>query len=36
MASWEPVGIDRNGTGDEAYEWGDDSMNDLAKTKTIQ
>ena len=24
MASWEPVDIDRDGTGDEDYEWGDD------------
>ena len=28
MTSWEPVDIDRDGTGDEDYEWGDDLMND--------
>ena len=26
---WEPVDIDRDSTGDEHYEWGDDLMNDL-------
>ena len=31
MASWEPVDIDRDGTGDEDYESGDDLMNDLEK-----
>ena len=31
MASWEPVDIDRDGTGDEEYEWDDDVMNDLEK-----
>ena len=31
MASWEPVDIDRDGTGDEDYEWGDDLMNDLER-----
>ena len=31
MASWEPVDIDRDGTGDEEYEWGDDLMNDVEK-----
>ena len=31
MASSEPVDIDRDGTGDEDYEWGDDLMNDLEK-----
>ena len=31
MALWEPVDIDRDGTGDEEYEWGDDLMNDLEK-----
>ena len=31
MASWEPVDIDRDGTGDENYEWGDDLMNDLER-----
>ena len=29
MDSWEPVDIDRDGTGDEDYEWGDYLMNDL-------
>ena len=29
MTSWEPVDINRDGTGDEEYEWGDDLMNDL-------
>ena len=29
MDSWEPVDINRDGTGDEDYEWGDDLMNDL-------
>ena len=29
MASWEPVDIDRDDTGD--YEWGDDLMNDLER-----
>ena len=31
MASWEPVDINCDGTGDEDYEWGDDLMNDLEK-----
>ena len=31
MASWEPVDIDHDGTGDEDYEWGDDLMNDLER-----
>ena len=31
MASWEPVDIDRDGTGDQDYEWGDDFMNDLVE-----
>ena len=31
MASWEPVDIDRDGTADEDYEWGDDLMNDLER-----
>ena len=31
MASWEPVDIDLDGTGDEEYEWNDDVMNDLEK-----
>ena len=31
MASWEPVDIDRDGTGDKDYEWDDDVMNDLEK-----
>ena len=31
MAIWEPVDIDRYGTGDEDYEWGDDLMNDLER-----
>ena len=31
MASWEPVDIDRDGRGDEDYEWGDDLMNDLER-----
>ena len=31
MVSWEPVDIDRDGTGDEDYEWGDNFMNDLEK-----
>ena len=31
MASWEPLYIDRDGTGDEEYEWDDDVMNDLEK-----
>ena len=31
MASWEPVDIDRDGTGDKDYEWGDDLMNDLER-----
>ena len=29
MASWEPVDINLDGTGDEEYEWSDDLMNDL-------
>ena len=29
MASWEPVDVDLDGTGDEEYEWDDDVMNDL-------
>ena len=29
MASWEPVDIDLDGTGDEDYRWGDNFMNDL-------
>ena len=29
MSSWEPVDNDRDGTGDEDYEWGNDLMNDL-------
>ena len=29
MASWEPVDIDFDGTGDEDYGWGDNFMNDL-------
>ena len=29
MTSWEPVDIDRDGTGDKDYKWGDDLMNDL-------
>ena len=32
MASWEPVDIDLNGTGDEEYEWDDNVMNDLEIT----
>ena len=31
MTSWEPVDIDRDGTGDEEYEWDHDVMNDLEK-----
>ena len=31
MALWEPVDINRDGTGDEEYEWDDDVMNDLEK-----
>ena len=31
MASWEPVDIDCDGTGDEEYEWDGDLMNDLEK-----
>ena len=29
MASWEPVHVDLDGTGDEEYEWDDDVMNDV-------
>ena len=29
MASWEPVDIDPDGTGDEEYEWDNDVMSDL-------
>ena len=29
MASWEPVDVDLDGTGDEEREWDDDVMNDL-------
>ena len=31
MTSWERVDIDRDGTGDGDYEWGDDLMNDLER-----
>ena len=31
MISWEPVDIDRDGTGYEDFEWGDDLMNDSGK-----
>ena len=31
MASWEPVDIDLDGTGDEEYDWDDNVMNDLEK-----
>ena len=31
MASWETVDIDRDDTGEEDYEWGDDLMNDLER-----
>ena len=31
LASWEPVDIDRDDTGDEDYEWGDDLLNDLER-----
>ena len=31
MASWEPADIDRDGIGDEEYEWDDDVMNGLEK-----
>ena len=31
MALWEPVDIDRVGTGDEDYEWGDNLMNNLER-----
>ena len=29
MASWEPVDIDRDGTGEEYDNWDDDVMNDI-------
>ena len=31
MASWEPVDIDRDGTLDGDYGWGDDLMTELEK-----
>ena len=36
MASWEPVDIDGDGTGDEDYEWGDDLMNDLERFNQLR
>ena len=40
MASWEPVDIDPDGTGDDKYEWDDDLMSDLERRfnqlKTVQ
>ena len=36
MASWEPVDIDRDGTGDEDYEWGDNLMNDLERFNQLR
>ena len=29
MASWKPVDVDLDGTGDEEYEWDDYVVNDL-------